>query len=106
MMQIDQILSDCESETEATELPGHCGFALFEGIEKFLPPLRFNPDAGVCDFKNEMTILVISRSDFDSPARSGELCCVVDQIPKHLLKADRVCLNEMPLGLKSDCELQ
>src|SRR5205085_9258610 len=94
VMEIEQVLSDRESQSKPPELSGNGGFTLFEGIEEALSPRRLNPDPGICDLKDKMFVLIISRVDLDLPGWPGELGRIIDQIPKYLLNAHGVRSNE------------
>ena len=100
MMEIEQVLGDGESQAESAELPRNRGLTLFESIEKRLSPRWLNPNPGICDLKDKVSILIVARLDLELPGWSGELGCIVDQIPKYLLDAYGVRSNKVPLRLK------
>jgi len=62
--------------------------------------------SGVGNFEMKTFTFVVRRADGDLSALRGEFHCVVDQIPKHLLKPDAISQDVILFRLKLSRDLQ
>src|SRR5438270_3247963 len=99
-MGIDQVFTNCQSETEPTKFTRSRARTLFECLENALQRLRLNTNAGILDFQNEITICLIAGTNKNGPAPRRKFYGVVQNVPTHLLKANRVRNDPMSWRLQ------
>src|SRR5262245_32022600 len=100
MMEIDETFRNRQSETKSAELPGYRRIGLLKWLKQRSQPLRLNSNSCVGNFKMKTSSLVVKGADRDLSALRSEFHCVVDQVPKHLLKPDAVSQNVIPFRLE------
>src|SRR5205807_6414178 len=62
--------------------------------------LRLDSNPVICDFEMKMAVLIVEGADGDFSTCWREFHCVVDQVPKHLLKPNTIRQYVMPLRLQ------
>jgi len=94
-MQLDQVFRDRETEAEPAELARHGSVRLLEWPEQRTQPLGFNANPIVSNVEMKTATIIAGSADGNFSRVWCELHGVVDQIPKHLLKPDAICLDMM-----------
>src|SRR4030095_7692885 len=106
VVEIDETLRNCESETESAELSAYRRISLFECLKVGRPPLWLNANSGVGNFEMKTFTFVVTRADGDLSALWGEFHGVIDQVPEHLLKPNAISQDVILLRLKLSRDLQ
>src|SRR5438067_8533174 len=60
-VQLDQMLHDCQTDTQTAMFPGACGIGLPETIEHERKKLRGNPIAGIGNLQERIALIAPER---------------------------------------------
>ena len=90
VVQIDKMFGNRKSQTKSTELAGYRRISLLKWRKQRIQPLTFDSNSIVPDFEMEMASVIVRSADSDLSPWWREFHRVVNQVPKHLLKPNRV----------------
>src|SRR6187549_4181130 len=104
-MHLDQPLGNGKPQPQAAELPGRGAPALLERVKYPVRVLRFNADPGIAHLDDHMLVLTLAAQPYVAALR-GELDCIGEEVPDHLLKPRGVSIDAMRAIFQFDPELQ
>jgi hypothetical protein len=91
-MVLDQVLYDRKSQSKAGSAPRPGGILLPEAVEDVGEELGLDPDASVGHRDLDVRVHALQQ-DLDPAIPPGELDCVGQEVPHHLLQPVRVAVD-------------